>query len=167
MKKLFGMMALLLACFTVASCGDDNDEPTFVTPSGMYSALSDGSVDYENATETYYKFELGDGVAPADSYLYMYNIKFDENMPVTITMRLNLAGATITKTSSGYTVTLNEETVAELYRGGVYTPYTRTPFTMVNLELNLVKKTYSLTYACNYSGNVITLSDSGNLYTSN
>lgn len=149
---------MLLVALTWVSCGNDEPTPPPVAPEGYYSVLTEGT-NYETTTEQYYRFDLGEGRTAAESYINFYNFKFDPRMPITITMRINLAKATIAKTADGYTVTCEEEIVPDLYRGGVYTPYAERPVSQLTLTIDKKKMTYAISFYC--SG--MTFTDSGSI----
>lgn len=159
MKKLFGLMALLIAAVTFTSCGDDNDEPD--TPiKGVYSTLSGGATNYETTTEKYYEFKLTETIQP--NYLYIYNVKFDPRMPISITMRIPLAGVQIKHSTDGFVYTIDHAAAItpDLFRGATWTPYAEREVTNFKLNTDLKNKTFSVSFDC--MG--ITFSDEGKLY---
>lgn len=149
MKKLFGLMALLIAAVTFTSCGNDEPDPDDIPIKGVYSTLTDGATNYETTTEKYYKFELWETAKP--KYLYIHNVKFDPRMPISITMRIPLDGVEI-KQGSGdssmqtWTIDHPGAITPDLFRGGTWTPYAEREVT--NLKLTLTTKTFMVTFTC-------------------
>ena len=157
MKKLLGLMALLIAAVTFTSCGNDEPDP-IPTVKGIYSTLSDGSTNYEKTTEKYYKFDVMEDVST--KYLYIYNVKFDPRMPISITMRVPLTSVQVKKTANGYAIDQNEAIIPDLYRGGTWTPYAEREVTNLHVNIDTKAKTFTLTMTC--IG--IAFNDEGKLY---
>lgn len=161
MMKKFLLFAMIFAAVAVAftSCGDDNDEPA-PPIKGVYSTLSGGATNYETTTEKYYEFKLTETTQP--NYLYIYNVKFDPRMPISITMRIPLAGVQIKHSTDGFVYTIDHaDTITpDLFRGATWTPYAEREITNFKLNTDLKNKTFSVSFDC--MG--MTFSDSGNLY---
>lgn len=158
MKKLFGLMAMLLVAMTFVSCGDDKDEPDQPKINGIYSVLSGNATNYETTTESFYKFDV---LGTSGRYIEMHNVKFDSRMPITITMRVPLSDCSRYVVNDSYTFDGQSISITpDLYRGGTWTPYSERPITKLLVHFDTKKKTYDIKFDC--SG--ITVSGEGTLY---
>ncbi|MCF0182043.1 MAG: hypothetical protein HUK11_07305 [Muribaculaceae bacterium] len=146
MKKIFGLLALAILAISTVSCG--SDEPKPVPPlNGIYSALSDGSSDYETTTEKYYRFFLNPDGTASDNSIYIHNAKFDEKMPLTINMRIPVDPKQVTRTTNGFTVTVNE-IVPYMLSGGTEIPMEKFKITNLALTVNTTDKLFSIRFTC-------------------
>ena len=145
MKKIFGLLALAILAISTVSCG--SDEPKPVPPlNGIYSALSDGSSDYETTTEKYYRFFLNPDGTASDNSIYIHNAKFAEKMPP-INIRIPVDPKQVTRTTNGFTATINE-IVPYLVGSSVETPMEKFKITNLALTVNTTDKLFSIRFTC-------------------
>ena len=153
MKKLFGLMALLIAAVAFTSCGDDNDEPAIPIKNIVYSTLTGGATNYETNNEKYYIFDIN--LHRSHNYIYIYNVKFDPRMPISITMRIPLEDVPMTFNNNALTYTIEQKNafketiIPELFRGSsTWTPYAEREITNLKCTVDHRNKKFSIAFTC-------------------
>lgn len=137
MKKLFSMLfitAMLGLVFT--ACGDDKDEPEVPKSANLESVHVD-----EN--DTYYEFDID--MTENKGTIYMHNMLFAPGAPV-MTLRVNVP-VSLSSDRKAYIMTGNA-LVAELFRGGTWTPMPGENYQLNNLmcTVNPKAKTYDISF---------------------
>ena len=137
MKKLLSMLfvaAMISIAFT--ACGDDKDEPDVPQPQNLES------ID-ESETDAHFTFDID--VNKDSSSIYIYNVKFDERMPVTVNIRID-APCTVDKTGKVFTLA-GTDIIPYLLSG---TPKPMPSYLITNLTctVDTKQKTYSIFFNC-------------------
>lgn len=140
MKKFFVMMFALAALGLVCiACGDDKkDEP--VVPTQNLESVK------ESGTDTYYVFDID--MDKDSSSIYMYSIKFSDQMPVTIDVRID-APVTVDKTGKVYTYA-GTGIMPYMMRNGKLIPMPGEAYLVTDLlcNVNTEAKTYDIKFDC-------------------
>lgn len=114
----------------------------------LYSILPDGSHDYANATEKFYKFksQLDDNNNFTAS-ICIDNIQFVPQMPKLEEIVIPLDDATIVQTANGYTATAT--TIIPLFKqGDKYIPFSDRTISNLNYTLNIKDHKFSIEFDC-------------------
>lgn len=136
----------LTLTYTVSSERGEYNVTTF-SPT-LYSKLSDGSNDYANATEKFYKFksQLDDNNNFTAS-ICIDNIQFVPQMPKLEEIVIPLDDATIVQTANGYTATAT--TIIPLFKqGDKYIPFPDRTVSNLNYTLNIKDHKFSIEFDC-------------------
>ena len=140
MKKFFVMMFALAALGLVCiACGDDKkDEP--VVPTQNLESVK------ESGADTYYVFDID--MDKDSSSIYMYSIKFSDQMPVTIDVRID-APVTVDKTGKVYTYA-GTGIMPYMMRNGKLIPMPGEAYQVTDLlcNVNTEAKTYDIKFYC-------------------
>lgn len=140
MKKFFVMMFALAALGLVCiACGDDKkDEP--VVPTQNLESVK------ESGADTYYVFDID--MDKDSSSIYMYSIKFSDQMPVTIDVRID-APVTVDKTGKVYTYA-GTGIMPYMMRNGKLIPMPGEAYQVTDLlcNVNTEAKTYDIKFDC-------------------
>ena len=148
MKKFLPMLLMTAAMlFVCASCGDD-DEPNVPTTQTLESV-------YYAETDARYMFDID--MNKDSSSIYIYNIKFSEQMPVTVNIRID-APVSVDKTGKVFTYA-GTDIVPFLLRGTTPPPMPDYLVTNLTCTVNTAEKTYRIFFNC-HGGE---FSDSGKL----
>ena len=143
MKKFFVMMFALAALGLVCiACGDDKkDEP--VVPTQNLESVK------ESGADTYYVFDID--MDKDSSSIYMYSIKFSDQMPVAIDVRID-APVTVDKTGKVYTYA-GTGIMPYMMRNGKLIPMPGEAYQVTDLlcNVNTEAKTYDIKFDC-YGG---------------
>ena len=137
MKELLPVLLLAVLSLAFTACGDDNDEPVVPTTQKIESV-------YQNETEPHYVFDIDMG--KDSSSIYLYNVKFSEQMPVTVNIRID---APVTVDQSGEVFTYaGTNIVPYLIMGS--TPVPRSDFMVTNLTctVDTKNKAYDMFFNC-------------------
>lgn len=137
MKKLFSLLFLATMLSMVLVSCDDDEKPDLPKDQTIESV-------YENENDTYFVFDID---TDKDSCsIYMYNIKFSEQMPVTINVRIDAPYTYLLKT---FTIVGNDIT-PYMMRGTTWTPMPGDEYRVTNLFclVNLDAKIYSISFDC-------------------
>ncbi len=165
MKKILGLMALLIAAVAFTSCGNDKDEPDTPIKNTVYSTLPGGATNYETTTEKYYKFDIN--MYRSHNFIYIHNVKFDPRMPISITLRIPLEEIPMTFDNNALTYTIDQKNafketiIPELFRGSsTWTPYAEREVSNLKCTVDHRNKKFSISFNCMGTEYI----DSGNLY---
>lgn len=126
----------------------------FTYPTNIMSQLGDeDNLDYDNANELYFKFNLeadgtqADGSLKFKGHAYVYNVQFAPTAPI-LSIRIPYDDhVTITSTSNGYTV--EGSGITGLYlQGTTEVPFERSTIDDLKIEVDVANKTYSIYFKC-------------------
>lgn len=139
MKKLFSILfiaTMVSIGMALASC-DDDKEPEIPTGQTIESVT-------ESENDARLVFEFNNDKDSCS--IYLYNIKFSEEMPVTINVRIDAPYTYVLKT---YTI-LGNNISPYMQRGGTWAPMTGEEYRVTNLVslVNLDAKVYSISFDC-------------------
>lgn len=121
-------------------------------PADMRSMLIDQAGytfdNYETTTMKFYRF-IESAVSPATFDMYMYNVKFTEQMPVQRRLHFPLSGdnVTVKATTTGYTITGTG--IIPLYLdGSTEVPMASRTVDNLVLNINTIAKTFDVAFDC-------------------
>lgn len=137
MKKLFSMLfiaTLLGLVFT--ACGDDKDEPEMPETQNLVSV-------HVNETDTYFVFDID--MTKDKGTIYMNNILFAPGAPKMV-LRVDVP-VSVDKSGKTYIMS-GTDLVAEIQRGGTWTPMSDERYQLKNLmcTVNPSAKQYSISF---------------------
>ncbi len=137
MKKLFSILFVLTMLGMVfTACGDDKDEPKVPETQNLVS------VHENDETDTYYVFDID--MTKDKSAIYMHNMEF--GAPFKMTLRVNVP-VSLNQSGDAYIMS-GSNIVAEMQRGGSWTPMTDEKYQLNNLKctVNPSAKTFSISF---------------------
>ena len=138
MKKIFSMLLFVALLSTaMVACGDDKDEPDAPVAQQIES-------EHGVTNDTYLIWDID--MSQDSSKIFVYNVKFDEKMPVTVNVLIN-APCTVDKTGKVYTFS-GTDIIPNLIMGSTPTPYTTLRVNNLTSVVNTEKKTYSISFSC-------------------
>ena len=138
MKKLIPALLFAALFMTFASCGDDKkDEPVEPVVQQIES-------EHGVTNDTYLIWDID--MSQDSSSIYVYNVKFAEQMPVTINVRVD-APCTVDKTGKVFTFT-GTNIMPYLMMGSTPTPFPTLQINDLRSVVNTENKTYSISFKC-------------------
>lgn len=130
------MLLFAALCLTFTACGDDKDEP--VVPTQNLESV------YENESDAHFMFDID--LDKDSSRIYLYNIKFSEQMPVTVNVRID-APVTVDKTGKVFTFA-GTDIIPFMLRSTTWVPAANYIVTNLTSTVNTKEKTYHLAFDC-------------------
>ena len=124
-------------CMVVTACGDEKDEPEVPKTQQIES-------EHGVTNDTYLIWDID--LSQDSSKIYVYNVKFDEKMPVTVNVLID-APCTIDKTGKVYTFS-GTDIIPNLLMGNTPTPYPTLRVNNLRSVVDTEKKTYSISFDC-------------------
>lgn len=114
----------------------------------LFSKLADGSYDYDNTTDRFYKFKSRiDDDNNFTASICIDNIQFVPQMPKLEEIVIPLDDATIVQTANGYKATAT--TIIPLFKqGDKYIPFPDRTVSNLNYELNVLNKSFTIEFDC-------------------
>lgn len=140
MKKLvFMLFAATLLGMAFVSCGDEKDEPVIPKAQTLESV-------HQDATETYFKFDID--MNKDSSSIYLYNVVFTIGEAQSPAMNIRI-DAPVTVDKKGKVFTYSGTNITPfLLRGNTPVPMPNMPVTDLTCTVNTGDKTYSMAFDC-------------------
>ena len=136
MKKIIPALLFAALFLTFAACGSE-DEPNQPV-SQMIESLD------QNENDAHFKFDIN--TDKDSSSIYIYNVKFSEQMPVTVNIRID-APCTADKTGKVFSFA-GTNIIPNLMMGSTPTPFPTLRVNNLRSVVDVEKKTYSISFDC-------------------
>ena len=139
MKKFYYILFIAtMLGMALTSCGDDNEKPIKPDDDVTIESLD------QNENDAHFKFDIN--TSKDSSSIYIYNIKFSEQMPVTVNIRID-APCTADKTGKVYTFA-GTDIIPYMMREG--TPVPAPSFVITNLTstVDTKNKNFNIFFNC-------------------